>query len=171
MSSANRVWPVHLARASTLRKGLPTTFFGFPLLPLFIAINYLSSRLRRFAAHARCGQFDRFVNLYIACAATQIPRERLLDFFSRRLGIFLKQFFRSQQKTRRAVPALRCAQIGECFLYRVKLAAFGHAFDGPDPAAFGVESEHETRKHWLVIYQHRADAAFAKLAAMFCSCQ
>src|ERR1044072_3912607 len=105
MSSANRVWPVHLARASTLRKGLPTTFFGFPLLPLFITINYLSGRLRRFAAHARCSQFDRFVNFYIARAAAQIPRQRFLDFFARRLRILLKQFFRSQKKTRRAIPA------------------------------------------------------------------
>src|SRR5436305_5345118 len=31
MSSANFVWPVHLARASTLRNGLPTTLSDFPL--------------------------------------------------------------------------------------------------------------------------------------------
>src|SRR5438445_9360527 len=36
MSSANFVWPVHFARASTLRKGLPTTFKGFPLLVLIL---------------------------------------------------------------------------------------------------------------------------------------
>src|ERR1043165_4409489 len=34
ISSANFVWPVHFARASTLRKGLPTTFNGFPLFCL-----------------------------------------------------------------------------------------------------------------------------------------
>src|SRR5437867_11780884 len=38
MSSANFVWPVHLARASTLRKGLPTTLSGFPRLPFFVII-------------------------------------------------------------------------------------------------------------------------------------
>src|SRR5437870_9969785 len=38
MSSANFVWPVHFARASTLRNGLPTTFSGFPLLPFFILL-------------------------------------------------------------------------------------------------------------------------------------
>src|SRR6266852_5194028 len=42
MSSANFVWPVHFARASTLRKGLPTTFRGFPML-LLLAIQPLSS--------------------------------------------------------------------------------------------------------------------------------
>jgi hypothetical protein len=39
MSSANLVWPVHFARASTLRKGLPTTFKGFALLFPFLAIE------------------------------------------------------------------------------------------------------------------------------------
>src|SRR6266567_1952987 len=38
MSSANFVWPVHFARASTLRKGFPTTLSGLPLLP-FCFIN------------------------------------------------------------------------------------------------------------------------------------
>src|SRR5260370_42548328 len=37
-SSANFVWPVHLGRASTLRKVLPTTFRGFPLFPFFVMI-------------------------------------------------------------------------------------------------------------------------------------
>jgi hypothetical protein len=36
MSSANFVWPVHFARASTLRKGLPTTLSGFPFFPLVV---------------------------------------------------------------------------------------------------------------------------------------
>src|SRR6266404_4684153 len=42
MSSANFVWPVHFARASTFRKGLPTTFKGFPLLFPFLAIKFHS---------------------------------------------------------------------------------------------------------------------------------
>ena len=42
MSSANFVWPVHFARASTLRKGLPTTLSGFPLLFPFLAITKLN---------------------------------------------------------------------------------------------------------------------------------
>src|SRR6185436_15929683 len=39
MSSANFVWPVHFARASTLRKGLPTTLSDLPLWFPFFAIQ------------------------------------------------------------------------------------------------------------------------------------
>src|SRR5947207_9208294 len=38
ISSANFVWPVHFARASTLRKGLPTTL-SFPLLLLLFIVK------------------------------------------------------------------------------------------------------------------------------------
>src|SRR5437016_14026178 len=43
MSSANFVWPVHFARASTLRKGFPTTFKGFSLFSLLL-INQVSHK-------------------------------------------------------------------------------------------------------------------------------
>src|SRR5262249_50015014 len=38
MSSANLVWPVHFDRASTFRKGLPITLYGFPFLSLLSLI-------------------------------------------------------------------------------------------------------------------------------------
>src|SRR5438093_10778686 len=43
MSSANFVWPVHFARASTFRKGLPTTFKGLALFSLLL-INQISHK-------------------------------------------------------------------------------------------------------------------------------
>src|SRR6266550_812150 len=43
MSSANFVWPVHFARASTLRKGLPTTLKGFASFSLLL-INQISHK-------------------------------------------------------------------------------------------------------------------------------
>src|SRR5437762_13335113 len=39
MSSANFVWPVHFARASTLRNGLPTTFVGLPFFDGWLDIQ------------------------------------------------------------------------------------------------------------------------------------
>src|SRR5688572_33267926 len=70
MSSANFVCPVHFARASTLRKGLPTTLSGFPLLFPFLVIQYqfmrfigpsqavdaLARQFRLFTAHAQIGR-------------------------------------------------------------------------------------------------------------------
>src|SRR2546421_13018800 len=101
ISSANFVWPVHLARASTLRKGLPTTLSGFPWLPLFVMIvgaglvparlflwpngqgralplhsfetkNALTRQLLLFTAHPRCRQLNGFVDFDIAGTAAQI---------------------------------------------------------------------------------------------------
>src|ERR1051325_392011 len=76
MSSANRVCPVHFARASTLRKGFPTTLFGLPFVPLFIAIDYLFCRLGLFATHARGGQFYRLIYFNVAGTAAKVPRQR-----------------------------------------------------------------------------------------------
>src|SRR6185295_14453508 len=81
MSSANFVWPVHFARASTLRKGLPTIFNGCPFLPLpfliieneklsalirglilFVPINAFARQFHLFPTHASCGELDGFID-------------------------------------------------------------------------------------------------------------
>src|SRR5712692_6740978 len=93
MSSANFVWPVHLARASTLRKGLPTTFSGRSLLWLSLAISKFHAKAPRrkakgaksfatietlarqfhfFTTHPRRRQLNGFVDFDIAGAATEI---------------------------------------------------------------------------------------------------
>src|SRR5690349_21479560 len=166
MSSAKRVWPLHFARASTLRKGLPTTLFGLPLLPLFIAIDDFPGRLGLLAAHPRRRQLDGLVDFNIAGTATEIARERLLYLCARRAGIMFEQFFGREQKAGRAVTALGRAEVGKGLLQRVHLVAFGHAFDGRDLAALGVEPKHQAREHGLAIHEDGADAAFAQLAAV-----
>src|ERR1041385_2287839 len=96
MSSANFVCPVHFARASTLRKGLPTTFNGLPLfcitvraglsLTVFwaragtspaptISLDSKQTLARQFhllTAHLCRRQLHRFVNFDIAGTAAQI---------------------------------------------------------------------------------------------------
>src|SRR5438270_5946372 len=57
MSSANFVWPVHFARASTLRKGFPTTLSGLPLLPFCFINQYTATK--RHKMHKM--EFDRTV--------------------------------------------------------------------------------------------------------------
>src|SRR5437763_8829919 len=121
MSSAKRVWPLHLARASTLRNGLPMTLRGLPWLPLFIAIDNFPRRFRVLAAHARRRQFNRFINLDVAGAAAEIARQRFLNLYSGRAGILFEQFLSGQQKGRRAIAALRRAEVGKGLLQRVQL--------------------------------------------------
>src|SRR5581483_5357440 len=67
-SSANFVCPTHLERASTLRNGLPTTFKSF----LFAAIEHLRGNFNIFVAQPGCGKLDRFVDLDVAGASTEI---------------------------------------------------------------------------------------------------
>src|SRR6185295_18068520 len=116
MSSANSVCPVHLARASTLRNGLPTTLRSFrslrvaALFFLLIAVDAFFGWLCFFAAHARRREFDRFVNLDVAGTAAKIAGERFLDLIARRQQIALEQLFRGEQEAGRTVSALRRAK-------------------------------------------------------------
>src|SRR5207253_5605904 len=65
-----------------------------------------------------------------------------------------------------AVAALRCAEVCESFLQRMKIRAFGHAFDGRHVAAFHVQAESEARKNRSSVNEHGACAALAKLATV-----
>src|SRR2546429_9254777 len=124
MSSANLVCPVHFARASTLRNGLPITFRGLPFLSffpfLFVAIDCFFHRLRLFATHSRRLEFDRFVNFQIARAATEIAGERFFNLIAAWLRIRLQKFFGDEQEARRAVAALCRAEVCESFLQWMK---------------------------------------------------
>src|SRR5215831_13738840 len=53
----------------------------------------------------------------------------------------------------------------------MEFRAPGHSLDCDHIAAFGVESERKTREYRLAVDEHGAGAAFAQLAAMFCSSQ
>src|SRR5687768_628455 len=107
MSSANFVAPTHFARASTLRKGLPTTLkssgrapapFDFappararplplPSCPLLVAIDALSRQLRLFAPHPGGGQLDRLVDFDVAGAAAEVAAEGLFYLVARGRGV------------------------------------------------------------------------------------
>src|SRR5215217_3527342 len=99
MSSANLVCPVHFERASTLRKGRPTTLRALPaaasppgrLSFLFVAIDALSGEFPFFAAQAGGGQFDGLVNFDVAGAPAQVSAQRLPDLVARRRGIGREQ--------------------------------------------------------------------------------
>src|ERR1700749_5035309 len=119
MSSANFVAPTHFDRASTLRKGLPTTLKSFssrtpsswarplPLLPcpLFVAIDTFSRQFHLFAAHAGRGQLDRLVDYDVAGAAAEVAAQRLFDLCARRLRVLRKQLFGDEEEAGRAVAA------------------------------------------------------------------
>src|SRR5687768_6205770 len=124
MSSAKRVWPVTLARPSTRRRGLPSTFMLHPPRRLF----------------------DRFENLLVAGAAAQVSRDGLLDPLPGRILLMLEQRLRGHQDAGGAVAALRGAEVGKGGLQRVQLGAAGQAFHRVDGAAGALHGEHQAGK-------------------------
>src|SRR3954468_507898 len=144
MSSAKRVCPVTLARPSTRRRGLPTTFIVHPPRTLF----------------------DGLDDLLVARAAAEIARDRFLDAAGRRLRLAREQRLGAEQDAGRAIAALRGAKIGKGRLQRMQLGATRHAFYGLDRAPFAFEPEQQAGELRLAIDQHRAGAALAELAAM-----
>src|ERR1051325_854609 len=174
MSSANLVCPVHLLRASTLRKGLPTTCSGFffPGLSfawfpfLFVPINTLFWQLSLFPAHACGGHLDRLVDFNIARTATQIAAQGFFDLVAVGPGVVLQEFFGDEQESGRAIAALGRARVRERVLQRMKTTILRHPFDRLDASVFRVETEHQTGENAPAIQEHGACAALAKLAAM-----
>src|SRR5437879_4090319 len=175
-SSANRVAPVTLAVASTLRIALPTTRNGVPDRPtaavsltaafLRVPIQGLPRRLGLLPPHASRSQFHGLVNLQVSRAAAQVARQRLLDLVTRGSRILAEQRFRGEQEGGRTVPALRRAELGEGVLERMQRPAPCHSLDGFHAVPRAREAEHQTGKHGLAVHEHGAGAALAQLAAM-----
>src|SRR5688572_21345222 len=91
MSSAKRVCPVTLARPSTRRRALPSTFI----------------------AHPDGSLLDRLEDLLVARAAAQVAGNRLFYPFPRGVRLMKEQGLCGHQDARRAVAALRRAEVGE----------------------------------------------------------
>src|SRR5260221_11527784 len=86
--------------------------------------------------HCSCRFLDRFVDLLVAGAAAQVPRDRFLDSLAARVRLALEQRLRRHQDPGGAVAALRAAEIGEGRLQRMQLAAARQPLDGLYRTAF-----------------------------------
>src|SRR5688572_11392308 len=140
MSSAKRVWPVTLARPSTRRRGLPRTFM----------------------LHPAGGFLDGLEDLQVACAAAQVARDGFLYSFPGRSRLVLQQSFCGEQDARRAIAALRRAEVGERRLQRVQLRPGGEALDGLDRFPLALQGKQQAGKLRLAVDQNRAGAALAE---------
>src|SRR6266480_360152 len=143
-SSAKRVWPVTLARPSTLRRALPMTFMFEP---------------------AR-GFLDRLENLLIPGAAAKVARNGFPDSFPVGHPFVVEERFRGHQDPGGAVAALRRAEVGEGRLQGMQLRAAAEAFDRFHRAALALGGEHQAGKLRRAVDQHGAGAALAQLAAV-----
>src|SRR6267378_77564 len=187
MSSAKRVWPVTLARASTLRRGTPITRSSSPLVfgaSTGIFRESFSSGMRspeclskssprnlRYRTLLVCDLehrgFDGFENLKIARAPAQISRDRFADLIAAGMRILIQQSLRGDQNCRRAIAALRRSEIGKGILQGMKLPIFSEAFHRQYLPSATLECQHETGKHGLAVHKNGASPAFSQLTAVF----
>src|SRR2546427_4426971 len=174
MSSAKRVWPVPLARASTRRRGFPTTFIP-AMRPT--PSRRTSHRPIRFAAslpvaaNSFRGLLDRLEYLEISRAAAKDSGEGLTDLRAGRRTVLIQERLRREEHGRRAVAALSGSQIGEGILKRVEARAVGHPFHRDDLRALALQPPNQAGQNGLAVQENRAGPAFAQLTAMLRPCQ
>lgn len=80
--------------------------------------------------------------------------------------MFVEERLGGDEESRRAITALRSAQIGERFLQRMQTSVVDEPFDGRDVRALAIDAEHEARQHGPAVEQDGTGAALAKLAAV-----
>jgi hypothetical protein len=112
------------------------------------------------------GRLDRFEDLQIAGAATEIAGQRLLDARPRRVRLAIQQRLGGHENSRRAVAALRGAKVGEALLQRVQLPVLDEPLHGDDPPVLALRGQRQARQHRLVVDEDGAGAALAELAAV-----
>src|SRR6266851_2574899 len=171
MSSANRVWPVTFARASTLRRGTPITrssllsalrastgvvreSFSFAMRPpqqVFApTLRHLRSSILLLRDLEHRG-FDGFENLQIARAAAQVSGDRFADLIAAGARVLIQQGLRGHQNRRRAIAALRRSKIGKSILQGMQVSIFSEALHGQYLLATTLERQHQAGQHGLAV--------------------
>src|SRR6266849_7165551 len=148
-SSANLVCPLTLAKASGFVSDLPTT-----------ASSSATALL------SRCRQFHGLEDLQVAGAAAEHAGERLLDRVACWLRVTIEQCQGGEQHGRRAVAALRGAQLGKGYLQRMRFTPVRHAFHRGDLATLEVERHRQAGEERTAIDEDAAGGALAQLAAV-----
>src|SRR5204863_5793260 len=119
------------ARASRPRGAFPPAWPS-PGSSSAAATERLLGRLRRRVGAAARRQLDRLVDLDVAGAPAEVPRERLADLAARRVGTAVEQIARDEEEPRSAVAALGGPQLGKGPLQRIGLGAALHPRDRRD---------------------------------------
>src|SRR5438132_6134905 len=163
-SSANSVWPTTLAAASTLTSGLPTTFS--PPSSGLSPTGHVRGRRHRFPAHPRGGQLHRLEYLQIARAAAQVPGQGFRDLRARRPRVLAQELLRHEQEARRAVAALRGAQLGEGLLQGMQDAIAGQALHRRHVTALAFDGQGQAGQHGPAVHEDGAGPALPELAAV-----
>jgi hypothetical protein len=113
-----------------------------------------------------CGSLANCVdNVLIPGAPAHIAFQSMTDLLVTWIRICAKQFVRSQNHSRRAIPALKAVFIPERFLKRMQLAVAGQAFDCRYGCAIGLDRQSRAGFNSHTIHQDCASTALACVAA------
>src|SRR5262245_15856394 len=82
------------------------------------------------ATHSRRCIQDRLLNLVVTAAAAQITGQVSANLFHRWCWIFLQKAFGTQNKSRRAIGALKSIMIDKSLLNRMERAGITESLDG-----------------------------------------
>src|SRR3954462_1748164 len=173
-SSAKRVSPVTLPRASTRRSGFPSTLKGRGSLPAIGRSPVDGGKKRRgsgLAAQRAGGSLDGVDDLEVAGAAADLAGERLGDLVARGARIAIEQPLRRDQHSGRAVAALRRAVIGETLLQRMEIGTLAQALDGSGAPSGALHRGDQAREDQLAVEDHGAGPALAELASVLRACE
>src|SRR5262249_47923642 len=108
----------------------------------------------------------RFDNFRIGGATAEIAGEIVPDVVLARIRIRIEKLRRHQQKTRRAISALKSTGLDECFLFRTELVALGEMLDSSHLGAIEKASKVKAAGNGSAVHQNRAAAAHSLPAAL-----
>lgn len=111
---------------------------------------------------------DSIDDLHVAGASAEIPCDRLFDIVARRIRINVEQRSRGDQHSGRADSALRAAAFQKSLLKRIEPPISREAFDGENSRAIDLTNRNEAGVDHFAVDYHRARAALAFTAALFC---
>src|SRR5947207_13491505 len=94
---------------------------------------------------------DGLENLKIARAPAQISGNRSADLIAAGVRIHVQQSLRRDQNRRRAIAALRRAEIGTSILQGMKVSVSSEASYSQYFCSTTLECQHETGKHGLAV--------------------
>src|SRR5713226_3163160 len=125
----------------------------------------LCGGLRRYSAHRGGRGLDRFDDVHVARAATEVALEALSNLVIGRTRVLRQQIGGRHDHPGRAVAALEAMLVPERLLQRMELAVLGHPFDRGQALAFGLDREHGAALHRLAVDEDRAGPALAGVAS------
>src|SRR5207249_2773180 len=123
-------------------------------------------RLGVLAAHPGGGKLDGLEDLDVPGAAAQVARQGFFDLLARRRRLFFQERLRRQEESRRAIAALRGAEVRKGLLEWMESLPPRHAFHRLNVSAFALDAEVQTGENRPFVYEHGAGAAFPELAAV-----